>query len=743
MTISGPGCREPARFCKKPECAGLFCLVLAVIICYTRLELSLFLGRTIPSGFSGPQDFLVLEGCDVVNKKLSRLLEPSMAPYFLILLVFAAAALYLGQYTLALLETATAVLVFVIYRLAATRRSQQALAFLKDASPTLDTVTRSQDTPIPMASLRVSDQQILWANDAFYAVTGLSDQLFEARLTQVAPDFSLDWLKEPGDNPAELTMNDKRYRVFGNLVQSARDGSPVPMAMLYFIELSDLFDLRDTYLKTRPVVSIILVDNYEELMNGLPDSRVSGLSAQIGQAISDWVDQETGSLHELSRNRYIYFCEAQNLEHMTASRFSILESIREIKNPSGLAATVSIGIGRDGAGFQQTFSYATKALEMCMYRGGDQVVVKGSGDENYTYYGGRAKEGDHRTAVRARVIASGLKTLVEQADSVFIMGHVYADFDAMGSAAGLYCLCRNMVRANTPIYIIYNELNAAQNLIDLLQTLEEYQGVFISAQEALQRAERRSLLIVTDTNRPSRVESRDLLDSMLLVNRVVVIDHHRRAADFIDPSLLAFHEPSASSAAELVTELLQHTVSRQDILPAEAVALLTGIVLDTKQFSTRTGTRTFESAAFLRQAGGDPTEVKKLFQNNLPDTLAKHQIVSAAFLYRKQIAISMLEQSVDQTVAAQAADELLNVQDVTSSFVLYPTTAGQVKISARSLSGGNNVQMIMESMGGGGNQEVAAALLHDTTNAEALKLLCEAIDRYLDQPEAAASPQDT
>ena len=680
----------------------------------------------------------------MVNKKRSRLLEPSMAPYFLILLVFAAAALYLGQYTLALVETAVTVVLFVLYRLAANWRTKQVLAFIKDASPTLDAVTHSHDTPIPMAALRVSDQQVLWANEAFYTVTGLSDQLFETRLTKVAPDFSLDWLKEDENKSVELTMNDKRYRVFGNVVERTENSGPVVMAMLYFVELSDLFDLRDAYVQTRPVVSIILVDNYEELMNGLPDSRVSVLSAQIGQAISDWVGQENGSLHELSRNRYIYFCESRDLDHLTAGRFSILESIREIKNPSGLAATVSIGIGRDGDGFHETVSFATKALEMCMYRGGDQVVVKGSGDENYTYYGGRTKEGQHRTAVRARVIASGLKSLVERADSVFIMGHTYADYDAVGSAAGLYCLCRNMVRANTPIYIIYSELNAAQNLIELLQTQEEYQGVFISAQEALQRAERRSLLIVTDTNRPSRVESRDLLDSMLLVNRVVVIDHHRRAADFIDPSLLAFHEPAASSAAELVTELLQHTVSRQDILPAEAIALLAGMVLDTKQFSSRTGTRTFESAAYLRQAGGDPTEVKKLFQNNLPDTLAKHQIVSAAFLYRKQIAISMLERSVDQTVAAQAADELLNVQDVTSSFVLYPTTGGQVKISARSLSGGNNVQMIMEALGGGGNQEVAAALLHDTTNAEALKLLCEAIDQYLDQPDSpVGEPSDS
>ncbi len=676
-----------------------------------------------------------------MKRKLSRLLEPTMAPYFALLLVFAAATAAADNLPLAVGEAAAALLAFCIYRIACMQRSRGIHAFIQQASPSMDAASHNGDVPLPMAAIRISDQQILWGNDAFFASSGLAGHLFEVRLCDAAPDFSLDWLTEGQSfSPQEVTFSDKRYRVFGNLVQTEETGGFQLLAMLYFIEMSDLLDLRDDYVRTRPVAAIILIDNYDELTNGLTDSKVSALSAQLGQRISDYLSSENGSLHELSRSRYLFFCQTQNLSHLIDEHFSILESIREVKNPAGLPATVSIGIGRDGDGFQEDFSFAGKALEMCLYRGGDQVVIKGKGDENYTYYGGRTKEGEHRTSVRARVIAGSLKSMLSETDSVFIMGHTYPDYDAVGSAAGIGCLCRHFLRPNVPFYILHSEVNAAGQLIDLLQKQPEYHGVFISEQEALQRIEKHSLLIVTDTNRPDQTASPQLLEMMLQVNRVVVIDHHRRAADFITPCVLAFHEPSASSASELVTELLQHSVSRTDILPVEAEALLAGIVLDTKQFSARTGTRTFESAAYLRQAGASPTDVKKLFQSNLADTLAKQKIVGSAFLYRRQIAVSMLEHTVEQTIAAQAADTLLNIQGVTASFVLYPTDSDQIKISARSISGGSNVQRILEPLGGGGNQEIAAALVL-ADGPSVLKRLCRSIDRCLDEEESSAVPE--
>ena len=675
-----------------------------------------------------------------MSRKFSRLLEPSMSLYFAVLIVFAALALYLHLYGLALAEILTTAVLFGLYQLTSSRRKRRILSLIRQNSSSLETVSQDNDNmPIPMAIVKLSTHEIIWGNDIFYRATGLSGRLFEIRLTDVFPDFSLEWLSTGADQaPDEVRMDSGRYRVFGNLIDHGENGVAL-LASLYFVELTDMYDMRDAYEQSRPVVSIILVDNYDDLTSGLPDSKVSALSAAIGQKISDWLSRENVSLHELSRNRYLCFAEARNLARLQERRFAILDSIREVKNPAGLAATVSIGIGRDGDGFEENFSFAVQALEMCMYRGGDQVVIKGQGDENYTYFGGRTKEGGHRTSIRARVIAGSLKNLLEDSVSVFIMGHAYADYDAVGAAAGVYALCRSLLNARLPVYIVYSPQNAAENLVELLRQEPEYKNVFVTEQEAMLQIDRRSLLIVVDTNRPDQVQSRQLLDTMLPTGRVVVIDHHRRAADFIAPSALAFHEPSASSASELVTEMLLHSADDGSVLPAEAVALLTGIVLDTKQFSSRTGARTFETAAYLRSIGGDPVTVKTLFQSNLADTLAKHKIVGSAFLYRKQVAISVVENEVEQTIAAQAADALLNVQGVASSFVLYPT-GGKVKISARSLSGSNNVQMILEPMGGGGNQEIAAALVAAESTQAALKQLCGCIDDYLDQSDQPDEP---
>ena len=344
---------------------------------------------------------------------------------------------------------------------------------------------------------------------------------------------------------------------------------------------------------------------------------------------------------------------------------------------------------------------------------------------NFNFYGGRARESAHRSKVRSRVTANSLMELIGNSSQVFIMGHRMADLDAVGAAMGVACLCR---KKQKPFRIVLDqEKNVSQRLVQEILAVGDYKDVFISCQDALLLCDASSVLIVVDTNRPDQVECQPLLEA---IPKVCVIDHHRRAADYISPVVVNFHEPYASSASELVTELLQYAVEPADVMPIEAKSLLAGIFLDTKSFNVRVGERTFEAAAFLRRLGADPIEVKKLLQSDLSTTMARYQIIKSARVYRGDIAIAALNTTTSRPLAAQAADELLNITGFRSSFVLYPSD-DQVIISARSI-GDVNVQVILEALGGGGNAATAGAQVKNCTVQEALDRLIASIDRYFD-----------
>ena len=361
---------------------------------------------------------------------------------------------------------------------------------------------------------------------------------------------------------------------------------------------------------------------------------------------------------------------------------------------------------------------------MALSRGGDQAVIKDR--FNFTFYGGRNKEADHRSKVRSRVTANSLMELIGQSSQVFIMGHKNADMDAVGAAMGISCMCR---KKGKKAYIVLDlERNVAEKLIEEIRQVPEYKDVFISGQEAMLLCDNHSTLVVVDTNRPDQVEHRPLLEA---IPKVCVVDHHRRAADYINPVVVNLHEPYASSAAELTTELLQYAVEKADVLPIEAKSLMAGIFLDTKSFNVRTGERTFEAAAMLRQWGAETVEVKKLLQNDFQDTMSKYQIIKSSRLYRQEIAIAALNSSTSRTLAAQAADELLNISGITASFVLYPDE-DQVIISARSI-GQTNVQVILEPLGGGGNTATAGAQIANTTVKDVLDSLVASIDRFYEE----------
>ncbi|MBP3305590.1 MAG: DHH family phosphoesterase [Oscillospiraceae bacterium] len=655
-----------------------------------------------------------------MNKKLGRLFWPDLWMYFAVMAGFVAAAALTQNYILAGAEAGVMVLLLSGYVLLRERRRKTLHNFAKSL-PELPENAGSADMPFPMVLVRLGDGCVIWANERFRAITGFQDKYLEQSLHAVMPDFSTDWLSSgKNEYPYDVTLSGRRYRVYGNTVR-ADDPENTMLGMLYLSDLTELYQVRDEYVRSRPVVSIILVDNYEELTKNLTESAISSLNARINNTIAKWGEDYHGLLRKLERNRFLFVFEKRDLNRAVEDKFSLLEEIHRVENPSGLAASISIGVGVDGVSFEESYNFAALSIEMSLSRGGDQAVIKDR--FNFSFYGGRAMEADRRSKVRSRVTSSSMMELIGQSSQVFIMGHKNADLDAIGAAMGISCMCRK--KGKKAYIVLDQEKNAAEALVQEIRAVPECRDLFISGQDALLLCDNHSILIVVDTNRPDQVECQPLLES---ISKVCVVDHHRRAADYIDPVVLNLHEPYASSASELVTELMQYAVEKADILPIESKSLLAGIFLDTKSFNVRTGERTFEAAAVLRQWGADTVEVKKLLQNDFQDTMAKYQIIKSSRLYRQEIAIAALNTTTSRPLAAQAADELLNISGITASFVLYPD-GDQVIVSARSI-GRANVQMILEPLGGGGNTATAGAQIKNCTVREALDRLVVSIDKF-------------
>ncbi|MBQ9168373.1 MAG: DHH family phosphoesterase [Oscillospiraceae bacterium] len=659
-----------------------------------------------------------------MNKKLGRLIQPSMALYFVVMICFTVAAAVLKHFILASVEAGITAVLFAFYWVQKNRRRRELQAFIHSASNSLDQVNRNEN-PFPMVLVRLGDGCIIWTNEQFETIADFKDRMLDQRLVEIMPNFTTDWLVSgKTEYPYDVTLRNRRYRVYGTTIR-ADDPDGTMLGVLYFTDLTELYQVRDEYIRSRPVVSIILIDNFEELTKNLSDAAISALRAQLNNTITQWTESYQGLLRQLERNRFLFIFEKRELNRAIEEKFSLLEQIHQITSPSGVPASISMGLGVDGATYDESFKFAALSIEMALSRGGDQAVIKDR--LNFSFYGGRTKEADHRSKVRSRVMANSLMELIGQSSHVFIMGHKNADLDAVGAAMGVSCLCR---KKGKKAYIVMDlEHNASERLIDEIRQVPEYKETFITGQDALLMCDSHSILVVVDTNRPSQVEFQPLLEA---IHKICVIDHHRRAADYINPVVVNFHEPYASSTAELVTELLQYTVEKSDVLPIEAKSLLAGIFLDTKSFNIRTGERTFEAAAFLQRLGADTMEVKKLLQNDFQDTIAKYQIIKSSRLYRKEIAIAALNSATNRILAATAADEMLSISGITASFVLYPQ-GDEVIVSARSI-GKCNVQLILEPLGGGGNGAAAGAQVKNSTVKEVLDQLVASIDQNF-QPE--------
>ena len=659
-----------------------------------------------------------------MNRKLGRLLRPGMGAYFCVMALFCAATLLAEEYWLAAVETGMTLIMFLLYVADRKLRDRQLQNYIQSMENTMEATSRGE-SPLPAVMVRLGDGDIIWGNHRFSELTGYADTMMELQLQEVLPGFTTEWLASgKTECPQDVTLAGRRYRVYGTTIR-AEDNRATLLGVLYFSDMTELYQVRDEYIRSRPVVSIILIDNYEELTKNLTESAISAMNAKLGDAITQWTDGYHGLLRKLERNRFLFIFEKKDLQRATEDKFSLLENIHEITNPAGIQASISIGLGVDGANFDESYNFAALGIEMALSRGGDQAVIKDR--FNFTFYGGRNKEADYRSKVRSRVTANSLMELIGQSGHVFIMGHKNADLDAVGAAMGIACLCRK--KGKKANIVIDLENNSSKRLLEEIQTVPECKDLFISGQDAMLMADNRSILIVVDTNRPDQVECKPLLEA---ISKVCVVDHHRRAADYINPVVVNLHETYASSASELVTEILVYAVENTDVLPIEAKSLLAGICLDTKFFNVRTGERTFEAAAVLRRMGADTTEVKKLLQNDFQDTIARYQIIKSFRLYRQEIAIAALNTGTTRVLAAQAADELLNISGITASFVLYPDEQERVIISARSI-GSANVQMILEPLGGGGNTATAGAQLYNTTVKDALDRLVESIDKFYEE----------
>lgn len=579
----------------------------------------------------------------------------------------------------------------------------------------------------------ISDEndKVIWFNDAFRDVAGGKRNFLGKSVEQILshPVQEILSCTEPAGLPVyafDRYFDVKGYRVTGN---GGKTG-----CVTVWQDVSELNDLLRHLEEKEPTVAYLMIDNIEEVGQDLQD-RYRSAAAEVSLVLRDWARSVGGILREYDKDKFIFLFETAGLDRFVAEQFDILDRVRNIRvGDNCLPVTVSIGVSRIDGSLEEKERAAHIALDMALQRGGDQVVLKT--EENMEFYGGRTKTVQKRTKVRARVIANQLVTLMAESDNILVMGHKYPDFDCVAACVGV---ARLALFCGVDVHIILDEKDPnIERGIKKLKRSSEYTDLFVSASEAQDMIRPDTLLVIADVNNKKQYESSDVAKS---VDRIVVIDHHRKTAEFETEPLISYIEPSASSASELISEILEQTLPSGTIAKDEADLLLAGMLLDTKQFSKNTGVRTFSAALFLRNEGAAPSDAQALFRGNLEDLTREARIESNVTIYREHIAIATNENETgetdgtpaDRTAAAKAADKLLNIDGVYASFVLCEI-GNTIHISARS-SEKINVQILLEKLNGGGHFDSAATKLINTKLHDALDLLKKTIDEYLDNME--------
>lgn len=560
------------------------------------------------------------------------------------------------------------------------------------------------------------EHQIEWSNH--YLADVLNEETLIGRHLNTISDGMISLLK--GESEYEkMILHGQTF-----LIHIKRDER-----LLYFFDITEQEEIERLYEEEKAVLGIIFLDNYDDVTQGMDDQTKSTINSKVISILNNWASKYGIFLKRTSSDRFIAVFNQLILNQLEKTKFDILDEVRELTTKQNVSLTLSIGIGSDSSDLPELGGLAQSSLELALGRGGDQVAIK-SLNGKVKFYGGKTNPMEKRTRVRARVISHALREWVLASDKVFIMGHKAPDMDAIGAAIGIL----KVTEANdTEGYIVLNENDIDSGIQKLMAEVKlkgELWQRFISSEEALEIATDHSLLVVVDTHKPSMVIDQRLLNKL---DNVVVIDHHRRGEEFIDNPVMVYMEPYASSTSELVTELLEYQPKTLKIDMLESTALLAGIIVDTKSFTLRTGSRTFDAASYLRSHGADTVLVQRFLKEDLDQYIKRSKLIENSKIYKKGIVIAKADadQTFGQVLIAQAADALLSMNDVIASFVISKRQDGKVSISARSL-GDVNVQIIMESLDGGGHLTNAATQMEGKTIDEVEQLLKDAIDDYLE-----------
>lgn len=555
------------------------------------------------------------------------------------------------------------------------------------------------------------DYVVLWCNREFSSQLIDDHEIFG---TDIARALDLDIKELFTDRITKTEYNGKLYKVSSIPVEK----NDTKLIYISFTDISEFAELFSKYKRTRPSVILLVIDNYEDVLQNFKESEKAQVAALTETLLEEFMSRTTGVLRKLSHDKFIAVIEEQYLCKIINSKFEILDNARNITvGDRSNIITLSIGVGRGASTLEESESFAKQALDMCLGRGGDQAAVKT--ENGFKFYGGVAKGVEKKSKAKSRIISNAVQEVIHNSSEVFIMGHRFADLDAVGSGTGLAGAIRMI--GEEAYYVVDFEKNLSHSLVSSIQ--KEYDDLIISPEEAEQRFSDNSLLIIVDTHNANLVESRKLYE---MAGQKIVIDHHRKSVNFIDDAVIFYHEPYASSASEMVSEMIQYFKNVNLVPQVLAEALLAGITLDTKNFVMKTGVRTFEAAAYLRKCGADTIKVKGFFTSSIEDYRKRSELISDAEIIGScAIAVARMQSDDIRIIAPQAADELLSIENVDASFVIYKT-GNVTNISARSL-GILNVQVIMEKLGGGGHQTMAAVQLENTSFDEAKKMLIEAI----------------
>ncbi|HIT70905.1 MAG TPA: DHH family phosphoesterase [Candidatus Scatovivens faecipullorum] len=605
---------------------------------------------------------------------------------------------------------------------------------IQDITSDVSTASKGNliNTPIPLVLVE-TDGNIVWRSKKF--VEEFQNIDIRTYLVPIVKEIKLD-IEKNNDEAIEITkqfnIDKKVYKIRGSVLRAKRREKKRQKeytVSLYFIDETKYNELFDLYNKSKTCIGIAMIDNYEELIQRiLPEKKIE-LLAKIEKEIIEWITRTGGLIIKTERDHFAFVFEQQYLSEFEKERFNILDKVKTIELDDGkIPITLSIAVSNDGKNNYEKYKSALTAMDIVLGRGGDQAVVRKNG--KYKFYGGKTLEVEKRTKVKARTISQSISKAILESDNVVIMGHKNIDIDAIGSALGLYRLSKTLEKE---CYIISEpQGKSLEKFLDNLQKLEQYKGVIISEEDSAEIIKENTLLIVVDTHKTSYVEFPDILDK---IERKIVIDHHRKAPDCIENTLVSFHEVYASSTAELVTEIVQYAQDNVELTLIEAESLYGGIMVDTKDFTFKTGVRTFEAAAYLRKYGVDIIRVKKWFQADLESYNKIANIVRNVEIHNDTIAIAIYDEENENgnLICAKAADELLTISDITASFVM--TKIGEkVFISGRSI-GDINVQVILEKLGGGGHITLAGAQLEGVSVEKAKEDLIEKIEEYLAETE--------